>query len=364
LFFPYGVIASRSFQPDPLMVMLILSFWWAVNRWVEDRAWKWALLAGLLGGAAIFIKFVAAFFVIGGALGAALGRMRLSELFRSRQAWGMAVLGILPGAAYLFYGIVLRGFLGQQFSGRFIPALLFSPLNYVQWAEQAAMAAGGIAIMLGLLGFFFASGPRLRIFLAGLWGAYLLYGLFFDYHVATHDYYHLPLIPIVAVSLAPVLGRFTGDLAKGAARPWAKAALLAILLYGLLVPVWSVRSELKSADYRPQAAMWAGIGDLLGRDGRVVGLTEDYGAALNYWGWHALSAWPSSGDLSYHSLRGKSSEFAKLFDSLTAKRDYFLVTDFDQLNLQPELKEALYSYFAIYAQGEGYVIFDLNRPLR
>src|SRR5512143_2608225 len=33
LLLPFGVIASRSFQPDPLMTMLIVAFWWAVNRW-------------------------------------------------------------------------------------------------------------------------------------------------------------------------------------------------------------------------------------------------------------------------------------------------------------------------------------------
>ena len=34
LFFPYAIIASRSFQPDPLMVMLTLSFWWMFARWM------------------------------------------------------------------------------------------------------------------------------------------------------------------------------------------------------------------------------------------------------------------------------------------------------------------------------------------
>src|SRR6266508_1453063 len=35
LFFPYAIIASRSFQPDPLMVMLILAFWWMFSRWMD-----------------------------------------------------------------------------------------------------------------------------------------------------------------------------------------------------------------------------------------------------------------------------------------------------------------------------------------
>src|SRR3970282_754773 len=33
LFMPYGIFASRSFQPDPLMVALIVAFWWLIYRW-------------------------------------------------------------------------------------------------------------------------------------------------------------------------------------------------------------------------------------------------------------------------------------------------------------------------------------------
>src|SRR6185503_12579404 len=161
LFFPYAIIASRSFQPDPLMVMLTLSFWWMFARWMnltsaspEKREGQWmaALLAGLLGGLAIFVKFSAAFFVIGAALGLASSRFTLRGLLRNVQVWVMALLGILPAAAYLVYGIFIRGDLGSQFSGRFIPALLLSPINYLQWATKASFAAGGIFIMLGLLG--------------------------------------------------------------------------------------------------------------------------------------------------------------------------------------------------------------------
>ena len=98
LFLPYAVIASRSFQPDPLMVMLIILFWWAVYRWSSlaiggrvaanvvsgisrPQTWTLAILAGLFGGLAILVKFVAAFFVIGGGLGAVLGRSPFAKRY-------------------------------------------------------------------------------------------------------------------------------------------------------------------------------------------------------------------------------------------------------------------------------------------
>jgi len=361
LFFPYAVIASRSFQPDPLMVMLVIMFWWMITRWVKTQSWGWALLAGLFGGFAIYIKFVAAFFVVGAALGAALGHFTMRDLIRKTQVWLMAVLGILPAAAYLFFGIVLNGFLGQKFSGRFIPALLLSPLNYIQWAVLANMAAGGMAIMLGLLGLLIVRDRTARIFLFGLWVAYILFGLFFDYHIATHDYYHLPLIPLVALSLAPLADFLIAHLAVLTSQRWLRFAALGILSYGMLAALWDVRNQLKSVDYQPQAGMWAEIGDKLGHGPNVVALTQDYGTRLAYWGWQDALIWPNSGDIDYHDARGASFDTAKRFAKLTAGNAFFLVTDFDELKRQPELKQKL-DGLPVYTQGDGYIIYDLQKP--
>ena len=190
--FPYAVIASRSFQPDVLMVMLVIMFWWLYMRWARAEAWTWAAIAGVVGGLAIYVKFVAVFFVVGAALGLGLSTFG-RELPRKRQIWLMAALGVLPAAAYLYYGIVQHDFLRGQFSGRFIPALLLEPINYLRWAEMANRAAGVFAIVAGLVGLMSIRNKSLQGLLIGLWGAYLVYGLFFDYHIGTHDYYHLPL---------------------------------------------------------------------------------------------------------------------------------------------------------------------------
>ncbi len=362
LFFPYAVIASRSFQPDPLMVMLIICFLWAFERWTRSQAWSWAVVAGLVGGFAIYIKFVSAFFVIGGALGLLLGTFAWRDALRKAQLWLIAALGVLPGAAYIFYGVVLHGFLGRQFQGRFIPSLLLSPANYLDWALMADHAASILAIVLGLLGLLFVRERRARTFLFGLWAAYLLYGLFFDYHIATHDYYNLPLIPIVAISLSPVAAWFFGSLAEVTTTSPARIAALGFLSFALLISAWSTRNERKAVDYRPQAAMWAEVGNLLGHGHGVVALTQDYGSRLAYWGWQDALIWPNSGDIDYHTVRGAEIDLAARFGSMTRDNKYFLVTDFAELDRQPDLKQRL-AGFAVYAQGDGFIIYDLQRPL-
>ena len=356
---PYGIFASRSFQPDPLMVTLILAFWWLVYRWSTKPAWNWAVLAGLVGGLAIFVKVVAAFFVIGGALGALLGRFKLRELTRNRQVWVLGLLGVLPGAAWIIYGKFFAGLFGGDLSGRFIPSLLVSPLFYLQWQIKAAAVAGGIGIMLGLVGLFLVNG-RARAFLLGLWGAYLVFGLYFDYHVSTHDYYSLPLLPIVALSLAPVGSWFFNHL-RDAGSNRARIALFVILMYGVFSSVWNVRNEMKAVDYRPQEAYWAEIRDVLGAQNSVIALTEDYGLRMVYWGWLKTALWPSSGDLYQANVRGNQRDIEKLFSETAASKALFLVTDLDDFSKQTELQALLKGYSM--SQGDGYLVFDLQHPM-
>ena len=363
LIFPYAVIGSRSFQPDPLMIMLVLAFWWTFSRWIRFPLWMTAVLAGLLGGLAIFIKFSAAFFVIGGALGLAFSRFSLRDLFRNVQVWVMALLGALPAALYLIYGIFIRGDLASQFSGRFVPALMFNPFNYLQWEVKMSMAAGGLFVMLGLLSLFLIQDRYLRIFLYGLWGSYILFGLFFNYHIATHDYYHLPLLPIVGLSLAPLGDWFFTRIRESTGQPWRRIGVSAILIFGLFSVIWDIRNEMKAVDYRPEAAMWAEIGEQFDEDARLVALTQDYGSRLEYWGWRESANWPYLGDAGFANIRGGVFSFDDLFNRYSSKMSYFLVTDFDEFNRQPELKERLIRFYPVSAQGDGYLIFDLKNPV-
>ena len=366
LLFPYAIVASRSFQPDPLMVMLIITFWWAFARWMDlgssaTSAGVWtAVLAGLLGGAAILIKFSAAFFVIGAALGLALSQWTWRELSRSRQVWLMAILGALPGLIYLIYGIFIEGGLEGQFRGRFVPALLFNPFNYLQWMVKADMAAGGLFIMLALLGFFLTSDTRLRSLLFGLWGTYILYSLFFNYHAATHDYYQLPFIPIIALALAPLGGWFFTRLSESTEQGNQRTAVYLILVLGLVMVVWNVRNQMKAVDYRPQASMWTQIGEIL-QDKSVIALIQDYGSGLEYWGLRTVPTWPYTGDPVYARIRGNEALFDELFTDYSSRKDYFLVTDFDEFNRQTRLRERLEKY-PVYMEGNGFLIFDLRNP--
>ncbi len=106
---PYGIIASRAFQPDPLMTALIVFALWAILRWQQRRTWAWAVTAGLLGGLAILVKAVAVFFVAGAWIGTILAGVGLLRALRDRKLWLAALLTVLPQAIYTLYGLFVSG---------------------------------------------------------------------------------------------------------------------------------------------------------------------------------------------------------------------------------------------------------------
>ena len=133
-----------------------------------------------------------------------------------------------------------------------------------------------------------------------------------------------------------------------------------ILILGLVMVVWNVRNQMKAVDYRPQAVMWAQIGQEI-QDKSVIALIQDYGARLEYWGRRNVPTWPYTGDLAAKNLRNGKFSFDEFFADYSSKKEFFLVTDFDELNNQPQLKARLQS-FPVFAEGDGYKIFDLRKP--
>ncbi len=103
LVLPFAVQASRSFQPDPLMTASFVIGIYFLYRWMEEKSWKWAILAGLFSGFAVLVKIVIAFLV--GTAAAAGVLVALGPRFwKSAQVWAMAALMAVPAFGYYVLG--------------------------------------------------------------------------------------------------------------------------------------------------------------------------------------------------------------------------------------------------------------------
>ncbi|UCD99646.1 MAG: hypothetical protein JSV42_02640, partial [Chloroflexota bacterium] len=283
---------------------------------------------------------------------------------KNPQVWLIAGLSVLPMVLYTIYGVYILGTMESQFLGRFFPEMWRDLGFYFQWEDMASGIIGYGAIFVALLGSLLFSTAGTRAFAIGLWIGYFLFGMTFPYHFTTHSYYHLPLIPIVAITMAPVGALIFKPLADLKPELLVRFVASAILLSAIVLKVWDVRLDLAHEDYRHEPAYWAEIGEILDHNPSVIGLVHDYGNRLSYYGWVTPQIWPPIGQQKLRELQGKPAiEVKDWFDKRAGNKDFFLVTMRNQFERQPELKNLLYENFPIFAEGDGYLIFDLRNPL-
>lgn len=372
LILPFAVQASRSFQPDPLMTSSFIVGLYFLFRWMEGyttgssnsantireqgvkESWRWAILAGIFLGFAVLVKVVIAFIVGSVAVAAVLIALR-SRFWKSVQVWSIAGLMVIP--AFLYYVLGHPGRSTEYFFSWTVELirLILSPHFYAQWLGFVGSLFGLTVLILSLAGTLLA--PRgARWLLVSLWIGYLLYGLALPFQMFTHSYYHIQLIPVVALGLAPISETVIAQTA-GSSRA-VKAALIVIALILIGYQAWVGRSKLAAEDFSSAPSAWETIGNAIPERAEVIGLTQDYGYDLMYWGWRRVSLWPLNTDLS--TVKSGDRDLAARFSDLTTGKDYFLVTAFAQLERQPNLKKIL-DGFPVAAQGDGFVLYDLRR---
>lgn len=371
LLLPWGVVASRSFQPDPMMVMGILLAVNALYRWIEDGAcsWLWTVLAGGLCGLAILIKAmalypvvcVAAFLLLSLVFQGGKPLNNFWQLLRRKQVWVFAaVAAVIPAVYYLGLGERSSDFASfwvVSFGG-----LLSDRKFYIHWLGLIRGIMDIMIFFAALLGVFLFP-RRGRLLAGGLWLGYFLIGATFPFQIYTHDYYSIVLVPIVAFSLAPY-----ADLAvqKLTSQPRRWKVGFAVLFFAITsYYAYTARQQLFAMNYRPEQVPWQKMAQEIPAEGSIIALTHDYGDRLKYFGWRTVNClWPAQGDLDLAAAAGheKIDNFEAYFKEQTAGIDYFLVTLFGDLDAQPALKSMLYDHYAISQQGDGYVLFDLRQP--
>ena len=368
LILPFGIIASRTFMPDPLMVALMAWSIWALHRWEMRRTWKMALLAGVLTGLAILVKSVIVFPLFGAAAALILSRASFKKMILNWQTWAVAGIAALPTIIYYIYGLFIEGSLGGQFSLRFFPEMLSDHSFYARWLFLMAGFTGFLALFLSWTGILLFRTRSSRFMLIGLWIGYAVYGLFFPYHFLTHDYYHLPLLPIIAIGLIPSaeaffeqLVRFGANHEGGLGIRWHRAALACLLLFAVAMQMWNARNTLARDSFRHEAAYWQELGQVIGHDEAIIQLSGDYGSRLAFFGWVGGRKWPMVADMNLRELAGQEREdFTALFARQTEGSSLFVVTSLPELENQPELGQFLAAHYPLIAEGDGYLIYDLR----
>jgi 4-amino-4-deoxy-L-arabinose transferase-like glycosyltransferase len=359
LFTPFGISASRAFQPDPLLTSLIVFSWWTFYRWYRSSSWKWALLAGLLAGAAMYVKSTAVFFLLPAFFLLVLTKEPIGKLIKNKQVWSIAALSGIPVLAYHVYGVFIVGSLAQQFKGRFFPEILKDAQYYIKWKNALSSVSGhNLILVMALIGLVLYFRNKKLWYLGGIGIGYVLYCFFFTYHITTHYYYHLPMIPVIALLLAGFYAFIAKFLKHKIFSYFLRFGLIVLLLVGVGGGYYLLHQE----DHRNEPYYYEKVAGFVEKDAKVVSISQDYGNRIAFYGWIIPKQWKSNGDVEYIKLTGGTEDpFLERFEAYTSGYDYFLVTSLNQLRKQEDLYNHLNDHFTVHVEGGGYIIYDLNQ---
>jgi 4-amino-4-deoxy-L-arabinose transferase-like glycosyltransferase len=358
-FIPWSVIFGRIFQPDLPMMTLTLWCAYTLYRWGETPTWKWAILTGVLAGLATYVKLPAVFPIALMLIGMTLATLGFKKAVKSLQVWVMAALFIV--VPFVYYVFFISSFSGP-YVGFTIGLLnnLLQPSFYIRWVIFAGgLVDLGVAI-ISFVGIWLLP-KKVRIIPLALWLGYVLYGLAFPHHINTHEYYSIPLIPAVALSLAPIAGLIINHITEHG--KLARFALVGTLLFSIFYSSWMSRSILLSKNYREEAIGWTQLGQALPQ-GDLIGITHEQGYRIAYFGWRHVTEWSytAADEQALGGSADPQANFVMRFKSATVGQDYFVITMLSDFDAQPLLKTYLNDHYPIYAQGGGYLIYDLTQP--
>jgi dolichyl-phosphate-mannose-protein mannosyltransferase len=361
-FLPFAIRASRSFQPDPLMTALVVFTLAAAVRYNRRPTVFGGILFGCGLAAALTVKAMAVFF-LGPALVAIVllghGSMRAKAV-----TTGIAIVALAP-AAWYYSRLPLAVDYGPFFQ------LLAQPAFWRGLAAILDRVVSWPLLMAAVLGAILATGELRRLLLA-LFAGYIAFGIVFTHHIHTHDYYSLPLVPIVALGV----GALVDAIARVVAAPRARVAMAAVIgvccLAAGVLAVADSRNSARVAALTAEASRYERIGRMVGHSPRVLALDGAYGLPLMYYGHMLTSNWPLSGDswpvsgnMVIESLIGaRRGPAAARLDSSGA--DFFVCTIQAELDGQPDLKALLEREHALLERDGAperwaFVVYDLRR---
>ncbi len=366
LFARTGVVASRAFLRDPLMVVLMLAAIYLLVLHFERPAMSRLVLAGVAAGASILVKPLGFFPIMAAYVGLTMWRgKRLSSLVSVRSVVFVA-LAVLPAAAHTLYGMFVEGALQAQAGRSFIPSLLLRRSFWHGWLYQASMNLSYATLLGSLVCLVISRNGLYRACVLSLWVGYVVCGLVFAVGVSTHGYYQLMLVPIVALSLTPLTDVVIERLRRVPSQRLATAVAWILLGLGVGACAERIVWERDTFAYGRTLRVREEIGEKVNHSTKTIILDIAYGKVLKYHGFVDGDWWPTTGDLEFARLRGLPElTAAERLDQKLSRHaaDFFIIGDLGLYRQQREIQALLTRRYPVFAEGEGYIIFDLRERL-
>jgi len=354
---PAGILLSRAFQPEALMILAFTAaLWFLVRRGLPD-SWPAVVTGGLICGLCVLVKPGFAFFPLAGAYAAmAWQRDGFAGALRNEKHYAFGVLMALPS---LVYAVL---FLSSHARAKVMPELLLASDFYWQYGRMIDTSVGWFALASAVAGACLMLAVHRFPIGWGLLAGYLAYTAFYTYHSMTHHYYQAPLVVVVAICLSPLATMLRRGLSNSEIPRRFTVALCCVLLLGYTMVDYD-KGQRRREFLQERARKAVELSERLGDEARVIAVNaSDYGTPLIYHGMMIVEPWPNVLEFRQRALAGNPveppEEFQKLLRDFSPTHVVF--TDDEEARRQIDFVKYLESNYEPAVEA-GYLTFDLRR---
>jgi len=375
--------------------MMLIGAMLAAVRYDERPTRRRFVIAVALTALAVLVKpIVAAFFLLPLFAALTIARCGIRQALTDRSFYAFPGLSLLPVAAFYLYSALTKQFVSGQVEQKVNPRLWREPSYWRGWLNNIEsvlrpphLGARLSLVVLAVAAFsiLLARSRMQRASLLALWLGFGFFGLTYTNHISSHDYYSLPLVPVVALSLGLVVDQVVEYLRRRLGRRFLQACAAVLIALGLAIGAKERATALSlpslnpggisAIDPKDRIREYAYVGGVVHHTTRALWL--DYGLwGLPYYGWVAGQNWPTHWDLVWqrtrlglHALTAEQrfvatdKRYWPAVGSLHPPPTVFIVLEPMELALQPDLSVVL-SRWRVLAESPDYVIFDLTHKAR
>ena len=356
LFLPYGIVASRNFQPDALMTLAALCSIVATIRFHDDPTRARLAVAAASIGVAGLIKPMSVFLTVPVVLA-------LASSMRDATLVGA---GLIAPVIYYGYSAVAGSLVQDQMRLRFVPHLLTTRFFWSGLATQISRVETVPVLMLAIAGAAVARETLARWLLLALFAGYAAFAAVFTYHMPTHDYYHLPYIAVVAIGAGVLVDRVQIPLARRFGEWPCAVVMLLTCTVAAIAGTLNALPRLRVDDSMTYQRMYEDIAGLAQHSTKVLFLDAEYGYSLMYHAQLSGDAWPNQDDLAAERFDGRAqldaeARFAR--DYQAWEPEYFVITDLESFNASPDLQRLLDGRARAVRITNRYRVYEFRRPV-
>jgi 4-amino-4-deoxy-L-arabinose transferase-like glycosyltransferase len=356
LFVPSGILISRSFQPDALMMLTFLASLFGIVKYYQQPSWANLAVAAAVTGLTLVHRPLVLFALLAAFSALAIAQRGIWKGLFHRQAATFFVISLLPTALYYGYGVFIADFMRWQVETSFRPYLLLHSRFWVGWLSGLLAIMGTTALVGALVGLPILRRGLSRVLLVGLGIGYVAFGLLFTVHIHTHSYYHAQLIPIIAIPLGAMVAFIVNWLRATWKGYWWLPAIAGLALV-MFSGFQEVRGQLGKRVFESKEVARE-IGELVGHSKHVVFLARYYGLPLQYNGELTGSYWPRSMTYRLYRSPDHNRSIEDRLKALGFIPEYFVITDFTEFSRHhTDLKEYLTQSCSALAETPQYLLY-------